>query len=221
MYRKFLRTISQGIFIFLFFYFFKKTAFGISENLPINLFFRIDLLMAIFTTISTLHFSHLFFPSIGIFFLLLFLGNFFCFWICPFGGIIDYINTILFRKKWKINIKVYKVIRFLKIFLLWGFLLTGFIAIFFRIPFLFWIFDPYVILMRSLLFKKILFILLIIILLSVLMPRFWCNDICPLGYLNYLIGIKLRNKIKKKLKNEKKRIFKTYWSRRFFPIYKK
>lgn len=200
MYKKLLRIISQGLFIFLFFYFFKKTTFGFPKNLPVNLFFRIDLLIAIFTTISTLHFSYLFLPSLGIFFLILLVGNFFCYWLCPFGGIIDYINILLLRKKWKINIKVPKSIKFFKIFIFWGFIITGAIAILVKIPFLFWIFDPYVILIRSFLFKKMFFVLTIIIILSILIPRFWCNNICPVGYLNYLIGIKLRNKIKKKLK---------------------
>lgn len=201
MYKKIIRIISQAFFIFLFFYFFKKSVYPVSKNIPINLFFRIDLLMAIFTTLSTFHFSYLFFPSIAIFFLLVFLGNFFCFWLCPFGGIIDYLNILLLRKRWKIKIKkIPNSVRMIKIFIFGSIILTGFITIFKKIPFLFWLFDPYVILMRSFLFKKMLFAFIIIISISVLIPRFWCNNICPLGYLNYLIGVKLRKKIKEKFK---------------------
>jgi polyferredoxin len=191
---------TQGFFIFLFFYFFKKTTFPVSESLPLNFFFRIDLLLAIFTTISTLHFTYLFLPAVIVLLLLLFLGNFFCFWFCPFGGIIDYTNIILLRKKWKIKIKLPGYFRYLKIFIFWVITFTSIITIFINIPFLFWIFDPYVILMRGMLFRSIFIVFSLIVFLSVLIPRFWCNNICPLGYLNYLIGIKLRNIIKRKIK---------------------
>jgi len=214
MHKKLLRIICQGLFIFLFFYFFKKTSFPVSEKLPVNIFFRIDLLLAIFTTISTLHFSYLFFPSIGIFSLLLLFGNFFCFYLCPFGGMIDFLNIILFRKRWKIHIKIPSFIRKIRIFIFLGFILTSVILIFIKIPFIFWLFDPYVILVRSLLFKEIFIIFITIIFLSVLIPRLWCNNICPLGYLNYLIGVKLRSKIKNMIsKNGKKKIFKDNWGR--------
>ncbi|MGB9677890.1 MAG: 4Fe-4S binding protein [Candidatus Ratteibacteria bacterium] len=194
----FLRFLIQGFFIFLFFYFFKKTTFPVPEKLPLNFFFRIDLLLAIFTTISTLHFSYLFLPSIVVLFFLILLGNFFCFWVCPFGGIVDYANIIFLRKRWKTGIKLHGWTKYIRIFIFWAIIFTSFTAIFIYIPFLFWMFDPYVILMRSLLSRKLLVVLIFIILLNVLIPRLWCYNICPLGYLNYLIGVKLRNKLKRK-----------------------
>lgn len=197
MFKKIIKRVIQAIFIFLFFYFFKKTSFPLKENLPVNLFFRIDLLLALFTTISTFYFSYLFLPSILIFIMLLLLGNFFCFWICPFGGIIDFSNLIFLRKRWKkVSIRLPLWIRKIKIFILIGIIIISFV----KIPFILWIFDPYVILFRAILFKKILIVFIFIVLLSILIPRFWCNNICPLGYLNYLVGVKLRNKLKKRLK---------------------
>lgn len=197
MFKKIIKFFIQAIFIFLFFYFFKKTSFPLKENLPVNLFFRIDLLLALFTTISTFYFSYLFLPSILIFIMLLLLGNFFCFWICPFGGIIDFSNLIFLRKRWKkVSIRLPLWIRKIKIFILIGIIIISFV----KIPFILWIFDPYVILFRAILFKKILVVFIFIVFLSILIPRFWCNNICPLGYINYLVGVKLRNKLKKRLK---------------------
>ncbi|MCM8833121.1 MAG: 4Fe-4S binding protein, partial [Candidatus Omnitrophica bacterium] len=143
MYKKLIRLFVQGIFIFLFFYFFRKTTFPLPEKLPLNIFFRLDLLFAIFTTISTLHFSYLFLPSIGIFFMLLLLGNFFCFWLCPLGGIIDYTNMILMRKKLKINFKVPNMIRLIRVFIFYLIILTSILSVFCLVPFILWVFNPY------------------------------------------------------------------------------
>ncbi|MCM8772825.1 MAG: 4Fe-4S binding protein [Candidatus Omnitrophica bacterium] len=156
-----------------------------------------DILMTVFTTLSTLYFSILLLPSLFILFMLILFGNFFCYWLCPVGGIIDITNILLLRKKWKIRIKNPIFLHKIKILIFSGILLTALISNFVKIPFLFWIFDPFVIITRSLVFKKMLLVFLLIIFISILIPRFWCNNICPLGYLNYLIGVKLRNKIKK------------------------
>lgn len=197
MFKKIIKRVIQAIFIFLFFYFFKKTSFPLKENLPVNLFFRMDLPLALFTIISTFYFSYLFLPAILIFIMLLLLGNFFCFWICPFGGIIDFSNLISLRKRWKkVSIRLPLWIRKIKIFILIGIIIISFI----KVPFILWIFDPYVILFRAILFKKILIVFIFIVLLSILIPRFWCNNICPLGYINYLVGVKLRNRLKKRVK---------------------
>jgi len=194
-----LRHISQFFFIFLFILLYYKTKFPLPEKLPLNFFFRIDPLVSISTTLSTLHFNYLLWPSLIIVLLLFFLGNFFCWWVCPLGGIIDLINLILFRKKWKISMKIPDYIRKIKIFIFWGLILNSFVFIFLLVPNFFWFFDPYVILTRVFLFKNWFIIFIIIIVINILLPRFWCHNICPLGYFNYLIGIKIRNKIKKRI----------------------
>jgi polyferredoxin len=194
-----LRYLTQIFFIFLFVFFYYKTKFPISEKLPLNFFFRIDPLIGISTTLSTLHFNYLLWPSLLTVLFLLVLGNFFCWWVCPFGGIIDLFNLIFFRKKWKISRKIPNYLRKLRVFIFWGLILNSLIFIFSLVPNFFWFSYPYVILTRALLFRNWFIIFIIIIVINIFFPRFWCYNICPLGYFNYLIGIKLRNKIKKKI----------------------
>lgn len=202
------RRTSQLIFIFLFFYHLLSLDFPVNKKLSFSLFFRFDSLLAIFTGISSLYISKFFIPAFILLFLILLSGNFFCFWVCPFGGIVDYSNILVARKKWKIHLKIPLYLRKLRFFILGGFILTAFLTLFFKIPHILWISDPYVILTRAVVLKKWwLFSFLTILIISIFVPRMWCNNICPLGALNFLIGNKLRYFIKnrmKKIKNESK-----------------
>lgn len=200
----FLRRLSQALFIFLFFFRLLRLQFPLNEKLSFNFFFRVDGLLAIFTGISSLYLSMFFLPAFILLILLLLFGNFFCYWICPFGGIIDYSNIAVRRKKWKVCFRIPFYLRKTRFFIFGGFILTAFLIIFFKIPHFLWISDPYVILTRAFVLKKWwLFSFLVIVILSVFIPRLWCNNICPLGALNYLIGIRLRFFIKKKFKKGK------------------
>ena len=203
-----LRRTGQLIFISLFFYHLLSLDFSMNEKLSFSLFFRFDSLLAIFTGISSLYFSKFFIPAFILLFLILLFGNFFCFWICPFGGIVDYSNIFVSRKKWKIHLNTPFYLKKLRFFILGGFILTAFLTLFFKIPHILWISDPYVILTRAIVLKKWwLFTFLIILIISIFIPRMWCNNICPLGALNFLFGNKLRYFIKnrmRKIKNESK-----------------
>jgi polyferredoxin len=108
---------------------------------------------------------------------------------------------ILLRNKWRFFFfKTTDYIKKLRIFIFWGFIINSFIIIFLEIPNFFWFFDPYVILIRAFILKTWFIIFIMIIVINIFFPRIWCYTICPLGYLNYLLGVKLRNKIKKKTK---------------------
>lgn len=195
------RRTVQLFFIFLFvFLLYKTTGFPLPEKLPLSFFFRINGLLALFTSISTLHLSKYFLPAFILMFLVLMRGNFFCYWICPMGGAFDFCNIALFRKKWKLSVKIPPFLRKIKFILLGGFLLTASVAIFIEIPHLLWAADPYVLMARAFIFRGTWLLLFIgIVVSSIIMPRVWCNNICPLGCLNNILGVKIRFFIKKRM----------------------
>ena len=209
MFKKYLRRLCQLIFIFIFFYLLIRNEYLIKNVIPVNLFFRLDALLAIFTTISTCHFTYYFFPSLVLLFLLILFGNFFCWWICPFGGLIDILNMVFLRKKWKFLRKRPIFLKKLNIFLFILIIFTAILVNFVKIPNFFCFFDPFVIITRAFVFKNwYLFVFLFILLLSILWNRLWCLNICPLGFLYSLIGVKLRNFLikKRRRKIEKERV---------------
>lgn len=164
-----------------------------------NIYFRIDALLAISTTLTSLHFSPYFFPAVVLLVLVAILGNFFCFWLCPFGGIIDTGNSLLLRKKWRLSLRIPPWVRKIRLLLLGGILALSLLGLFFRLPYLVWIFDPLVILTRAVVIKKEwLLFFLCLLLASFLIPRLWCNNLCPLGALYYLLGTRMRNAIRRK-----------------------
>ncbi|MBN1445007.1 MAG: 4Fe-4S binding protein [Candidatus Omnitrophica bacterium] len=186
----FTRRFVQACFIFLFFYLLSTADyFPLPENIPFDFFFRIDGLLAISTTISTVHFSKHFIPALVIMLFIIIAGNFFCFWICPFGGIIDFTNLIMARKKRPFSIGMPVFFRKIRLFLLSGFLLMSLLALFAAAPNPFWVADPYVIITRAFILKNAwLFLFIAIFTASIIIPRAWCNFVCPLGCLYYYLG---------------------------------
>ena len=80
---------------------------------------------------------------------------------------------------------------------------------FFKIPHIFWVFDPFVILTRAFVLKGAWIVIFgLIVIISVLIPKFWCNNICPLGGLYYLIGVKIRYLLRAKTELRKRNVKK-------------
>ena len=83
--------ISQLIFLALFLVLFLMTEYRGSERIvaAVNGFFRANPLTAAITMLAAKQYLPLLLPGLLVLFLALFLGRFFCGWICPLGTILD------------------------------------------------------------------------------------------------------------------------------------
>ncbi len=186
---KYTRIVSQIIFFGIFVYLFLLTA-TVANKLFINPFFSADPLIFVINSIATRIILPFGLPLILIILSLIF-GRFFCGFICPLGTLIDWLDSLIRKRKpGKANYANFKyyILLFLSISAIFGVSLVYF-------------FDPVVILGRS--FTTIirpiysffsgnfvlqngflfLFILIIILALGLIEKRFWCGNLCPLGAL--------------------------------------
>lgn len=96
------RRITQAITGSLFVVFFLFTVYPFPNSFPVDIFLRLDPLVAIVTMIA----SHAFILKIAIagmiiIILTIILGRFFCGYMCPLGTLIDITNFLFFRKHFK------------------------------------------------------------------------------------------------------------------------
>ena len=83
--------ISQLFFLFLFLLLFVRTEYRGSDTISVavNSFFRVNPLIMTGYVLATKSFIWLLFPALLMLLFTLFLGRFFCGWICPLGTILD------------------------------------------------------------------------------------------------------------------------------------
>ena len=140
-----LRVISQWLFFLIFIFLFVQTTYrGVDEiSYPVRIFLFFDPLIAISTIISSHRIAfYMIFSAITLLFTL-FMGRFFCGWVCPFGTLNQWIANLkksssLFlskRQNQLISLKYYLLIFFLA-------------SSFFSLP-LIGLFDPLSLLIRS------------------------------------------------------------------------
>lgn len=166
------RRISQftflGIFVLLFYY----TQYPL-DFVHTNAFLRASPLVMVTNLLITRSLSERFAPAILLLGATLFMGRFFCGWICPVGTVSDIIPRTKRRLSFFYRIKYY-FLTFLIVLSVFGFQLL-------------FISDPMVIFTRSLTFVTQMRIPLMLILImgvvAGLGERFWCRVICPLGAL--------------------------------------
>ena len=138
---KTIRRISQIIFLLFFLFLFLSASYPLKIKIPVDLFLRMDPLLAISSMVSARTLINTFIWAFFILILTIPLGRFFCGWICPLGTTLDTVS-FLFKNK---TGKSYNKLRPLKYFIL-IFLLIG--AIFSSQ--LIWFFDPIALTTRSL-----------------------------------------------------------------------
>lgn len=95
------RVITQVFSVLLFLFFFIKTDYTGSDTIEyaVNILFRIDPLLAFCTMLAGRTIIALLAPALIIVILSLFFGRFFCGWLCPMGGLLDFWRTIWRIKK--------------------------------------------------------------------------------------------------------------------------
>jgi MauM/NapG family ferredoxin protein len=140
------RIAVQLLFLSLFLVLFRMTDFGDSNELnpALNIFFRLDPLVALTAMMAGKTYIALLWPAIVIVVLTIFLGRFFCGWVCPMGTILDGAQKIIPAKNkgpagpYR-RIKFY-LLAFVIVSSIFGLQLTGF-------------FDPFSILFRTVTFS--------------------------------------------------------------------
>jgi len=139
-----LRRISQLLFLALFFYLFRITDYSGSDTIPyaVNLFFRLNPLVAASTMLAAKAFIGILFPSVIILAITIVFGRVFCGWLCPLGTLLDWATPLIkpAKKKYRFRHIKYALMIFILVAALFGLQLTGY-------------FDPFSILVRGLTFS--------------------------------------------------------------------
>ena len=97
IYLKWLRRISQLVFLGLFFFLFIKTDYTGSDTIEyaVNIFFRLDPLLALCTIVAGKVFIALMIPALIVLVASLIVGRSFCGWFCPMGTLLDSARTVI------------------------------------------------------------------------------------------------------------------------------
>ncbi len=185
-----LRQLIQYLALALFLYLFVRTMWEVASPIPVNLFARLDPLLALGSMLAARRTISTFAPAIITLLATLALGRFWCGWLCPLGTILDLFGPNV-RKAIPQGLRQAK--HFLLFIIIFAALLANLSLIFL---------DPVTILLRPLagaiypaiqpviaassqsqpLIQPILALPLVIILgLNLLAKRFWCRYLCPLG----------------------------------------
>jgi len=130
------RRITQLLFLTFFIILFLKARFPYDDSLSSDLLLRFSPLLPLFDFIDNFSLSWLFWPALIIIALTIFLGRFFCGWICPLGTTIDISSKVLISPSNKLSIK-FDNLRYLK----FGILIASVILAFFSVN-LWGYFDP-------------------------------------------------------------------------------
>jgi polyferredoxin len=201
------RFVYQTFFLLLFLFLLYMTAYNRLGGYPVRLFLDTNPLVAIATALSTISLYRVLWWAIPVIILTIFLGRFYCGWICPLGTLQDL--AAWFRKstlKEDMEVNRYRSIYRLKYLILIAFLVASVFGVM-QIGLI----DPIVLLTRAVttsimpaadhgtgtIFLSLRefrlgwvanLLLIGILVAAVLRPRLWCKLLCPLGALLGLLS---------------------------------
>ena len=211
------RRISQVFFFVLFLWFCIVTTVGEKfwqiRNWPVNWILQLDPLVALGTILSTGKFYWPLHCALGTIILTIIFGRYFCSWLCPFGSIHHFVGYLANRKRKvaeKIQLNRYRKaqrIKYLVLFFFLGMAAFPSLASSLQTGLL----DPIPLVTRSVnlvllpildrgtyltsvesrfyeLGWLVLTVFGIAVLLNLVIPRFYCRFICPLGALLGIIS---------------------------------
>ena len=180
-----MRTLIQALSLLFFSTLFIFATYKLPNWLPADIYLRLDPLLglnAIFAAREIIGRALWGFVTIGA---TLFVGRFFCAYVCPMGASIDFLDLIFFRKKKRQSLKAESSLRKVKYFLLVLFItaaLTGLSLAF--------LMDPMSLLTRFYTFFIYpLAITLINLILDLLRPLFRALGWVTLSYLHYFQSV--------------------------------
>jgi polyferredoxin len=215
------RAIAQTFFLALFLWLLYKADFSRMESYPVSLFLEIDPLLALGTALAT----HTLYAGMLLSLLVLiptiFLGRFFCGWVCPFGALHTFFSRLFrpLKREEQVEADRYRPLYALKYYVLAVFLVLAAFGVT-QVGLL----DPIALLTRSTATAvfpavgaatggRILGtwtfhlawlmggILILLLLLNAVLPRFFCRVLCPLGA---LLGVVSRFSLFRVHKNSEK-----------------
>jgi polyferredoxin len=211
------RRISQIFFFLLFIWFCIVSTVGGKpwqiRGWPVNWFLQLDPLVAIGTTLTTHTLYAALLWALATVMLTIIFGRFFCSWVCPFGSLHHFVGFLGNRSKptpQKIQLNKYRKAQSVKYFVLIAFLaMAAFPSIGATLQT--GLLDPIPLVNRS--FNLLLLpvldssvnlvsatarfyegawlifaIFITAVLLNLVIPRFYCRFICPLGALFGILG---------------------------------
>ncbi|KPL19113.1 MAG: hypothetical protein AMJ92_04365, partial [candidate division Zixibacteria bacterium SM23_81] len=139
-----IRAVIQGLFLLFFLLLFALTKFPLGSPIPVELLLRLDPLAAAISFLAGRTVVPRMLLSLGLLGVTIFLGRFFCGYVCPLGTTIDISDRFLCSKKLA-RLKIKNIPRLPKYYLLAFLLLLGLLG-----RSLLWPFDPLVAFTRSL-----------------------------------------------------------------------
>jgi polyferredoxin len=212
------RRISQLFFLLLFLWFCAVSTFGTEfwqiRGWPVNLFLNLDPLVALGTVLTTHTLYRGLLWALATVILTIIFGRFFCGWVCPFGTMHQFFGWLGNRRRNAADIisrNQYHKAQNVKYFILIAFVLMAFIPLNDSVSLQTGFLDPIPFVYRSVNISILpvadnIFhfssvtprqyeyawviggLFLLFLFMNLLIPRFYCRFICPLGALLGILG---------------------------------